>query len=214
MIQILGLFSLIVITFPALALAQNEGNPGGFFSDNYARELLEQPKKPWANSETLIEEEQVQRPRPATRIKTESTAKSSTLSDLDSEQSPDSTNVMEMSAGVPIESLNAIINVQDTEHFIKHITELKDVVVQYNVQPGIIVLVGYAEIDPLLELFAPIVVRGGQVTADMTITETYQTSLSPTWVIRTEKGDMVLEAVPSLSRFLTSKGELQAHHLE
>jgi len=208
----LGLFFLTIVS---LAVAQERSKD--FFSDNFARDVVSgEPKKVAPDEKLKSGETSPERESAIPERQNFFTGPDESLSP-ESERlhtEPEQRNVMDSSEGIPIQSLNAVFNVQERKHFLEHLRELKDTIVAHNIQPGTIYMIGYPEFDEPPDDFFPIIIRGGRATGDYRIIEQYRTNLSPTWIIRTNEGDVVLEGAPSLQKFINSKGQLIKAHLE
>lgn len=112
---------------------------------------------------------------------------------------------------IPITRIGAIWNSEDKEKLPELLGELNVAITEKNIRPGIIYLVGQA-IDPTEyfdsgNLFGPLFAAGGVPLSVPKVPPKYPVTSSPTWIIETEQGSILLEGVYSLSRYVNASGE-------
>lgn len=109
-----------------------------------------------------------------------------------------------------VESLDAIINAEDEEHFYDSLQELADTVESSGVSLGMIYAIGRFP-DPKVFGFSPIAktlaVLGANIQFLPELPEDYPIELSPTWVVHVEPGTILIEAPKILSAYFSSNGE-------
>ena len=118
---------------------------------------------------------------------------------------------IELPPTLPVQSISAVINGIDHDHFEKCLTELVQVLTKYDLRFGHL----YSFSDPRIigelmqqkpsKLFN-LIARGGEINL-ISAPMRYNTTTSPTWILETEKGEIVLEATGPLANNFNSKGE-------
>lgn len=104
--------------------------------------------------------------------------------------------------------VGAILNTLSVDHFREKLNELVEVLDKYDLDGGIIYTLGNIHNLSKVEEVSLVVVRGAIVEAVEELPEKYeQVTLSPTWILETAEGDILLEAVGPLGNHLNSKGE-------
>lgn len=108
---------------------------------------------------------------------------------------------------VPVKALGAIINSANAEHYEKSLAQLTDLAISKDMNIGTIYAIGDMRIASESPLMGKILARGGVVHIVSNIPKGYEVNLSPTFIVKTEEGDVLLEAVSGLSRFFNQRGE-------
>ena len=108
---------------------------------------------------------------------------------------------------IPIVRLGVILSGIDDKHFANTLQELLDVALKYNLALGKVVMVGPFNNPPKVDVFMGIAVLGGTEVAIDELPAKYSVSKSPTWIVTTAKGEILLEGFTDLERFMNSKGE-------
>lgn len=112
---------------------------------------------------------------------------------------------------IPITRIGAIWNSEDKVKLPELLGELNSAITEKNIRPGVIYLVGQA-IDPTEyfdsgNLFGPLFAAGGVPLSVPKVPPKYPVTSSPTWIIETEQGSILLEGIHSLSRYVNASGE-------
>ncbi|MGI6524368.1 MAG: hypothetical protein ACOX2O_03615 [Bdellovibrionota bacterium] len=108
--------------------------------------------------------------------------------------------------GKKIINIGAAINGVDQDHLKREIQKLIEAVDKHDLDAGEIFLItqNYAAAS---DIALPLVVRGGIVTFPAQVPAEYNATISPTWILQTEEGKIVLEGVDDLNRYINKKGE-------
>ena len=201
-----SLFSLCFIIVTTIscspAYAQNPQESMQFFPKNYVT------KTGQANHQA-----QIQVPSPA-----ESPGPTAPQSNTDTtalpppEQAlPAKEGIFEEAAGKPIKSIGAIWSTANPDTLRHDLEQLGSTVSNFGIAPGLLYLVGPL-IDPgdFIEgpgSFAPLLAAGALPMAVQAVPPQYPVTRSPTWLVETTEGTILLEGVTNLSRYLNSRGE-------
>jgi hypothetical protein len=104
-------------------------------------------------------------------------------------------------------SVGGVINAVDKAHFDEKLKELLEVVDRYDLNVGFIWAIGSVQniMNSPNALF--LVARQGVIEAAEEAPDHYNIKRSPTWVLRTPKGEILLEATGPLAAHFNMKGE-------
>lgn len=109
---------------------------------------------------------------------------------------------------VKVRSVSAILSALDSRDFQSRLRDLLDVADKYDLDVGPIYAVGDLRLVYDSENIIPLVARGATIGVVDEPPEPYASvKRSPTFILDTEKGQVILEGFFSIQRFLTSKGE-------
>lgn len=104
-------------------------------------------------------------------------------------------------------ALSAIISTMDAKHFDEVLGELKDVAVKYDFPVHNIWAPGDLKaLESAQAKFLPIMARGATVSFG-NVPKRYLATLSPTWIIETTEGEIVMEATGPLMENFNENGE-------
>lgn len=107
-----------------------------------------------------------------------------------------------------VRSIGAILNALDKAHFQEKIRELGDVVARFDFDVGFIWAIGSFENLTTTEDVAPLVARNGVIELADRPPERYaHVERSPTWIVRTPDGDIILEGTGPLAHHFNVRGE-------
>ncbi len=104
-------------------------------------------------------------------------------------------------------SVGGVINALDKDHFQEKMKELLEVVDRYDFDVGFIWAIGSVQnlVNSPEAIF--LVARQAMIEAAEAPPEHYKITMSPTWVIRTPEGEILLEATGPLAANFNTKGE-------
>lgn len=211
-------------------------NSGNFFDKNYAQNPLEK-KSSTVNTKTkknnsvtnLPKDEEMQELLPdqlaieeIEKQQQELLKNNPQLKELmegDAQQSKDSKEVLKQSAAVtqeeltgfskvvPIKNVAAIISSAETPHFEKSIKQLIDLVDKKQVKLATIKTIGDFNLVMNNPLLPALVARGGMIAFLDEVPEGYPVTLSPTYIVNTEEGQILLEAVGEIGKYFNQNGD-------
>lgn len=104
-------------------------------------------------------------------------------------------------------SVGAVLNSLDKPHFEEKMKELLEVVDRYDFDVGFIWAIGSVQNLVNSPEAIYLVARRAMIEAAEAPPEHYKISMSPTWVIRTAAGEILLEATGPLAANFNAKGE-------
>ena len=104
-------------------------------------------------------------------------------------------------------SIGGVINAVDKTHFDAKLKELLEVVERYDLDVGFIWAIGSVQNLMSSPEALYLVARQGIVEAAEAAPEHYKIKMSPTWVLRTPEGEILLEATGPLAGHFNMKGE-------
>ncbi len=220
-VRMTAVFYLSLSFLSAVAIAQDEASPGGFFDKGFAEGgSILAPEEATAQAE--------RKPNiPTTRstpLKPRATATAIGGGFFDpppSENSPAPTAIpgpgatptmrSAMNPPLPIAFVSAVINGANRDHLQSALGELRQVSAERKLKVGPVFIVGSLQAMGNQDLQNLIVQLPGvpwsvvpevpRQFAEMKI------AASPTWILQTKEGRVVLEAPDSLAKLLTAKGE-------
>lgn len=195
----LGALSMLVVAFTLIgACAFGEDDSNQFYEQNYASSPLQ--------SETIIPgkgEEHVDLPIE----KRQSTKAKNPEAKPAKETNPDTvSNVMDTRKGVKVKTIGGILNARDSKHFEVELGNLLSIATQYDLDVGKIYSLGHYDGSNGTQMLK-VIARGGSIEITWVVPEEYQVTRSPTWILDSEDGQIVLEAPESLKRYFNTKGE-------
>lgn len=109
---------------------------------------------------------------------------------------------------LPINSLSLIVDTGDNEQVFTALHDMAELVVRYSIHPGAIFLYG----NPQIPSDAPydwvtLVTLGARISSQPDILEKYPVKSSPSWIVDTPEGEIVLEGFSTPEQFLNSDGK-------
>lgn len=105
--------------------------------------------------------------------------------------------------------LGAIINSTDSKHTVEKLKELNEEANKYDLMVGPVFLVGNTDIASVHEMLGPLQKRQGLIDFRSEIPKKYkEVKSSPTWIMQTEKGQILLEGTGALKRNFNKSGQL------
>lgn len=123
-------------------------------------------------------------------------------------------SVMDQTQALAILSVSAILSSKEPEHLFAKLKEFTDTVFEYKLKPDKIYVVGFINriTDAPLD-WAKISIKGGQIAIVDQVPEKYPVKLSPSWIIETKKGEILIEGEQKLSNYMNAKGEFLQKYL-
>lgn len=116
---------------------------------------------------------------------------------------------------IDVETVGAIISSKDPQHLKDMLQELLDVAVKYDFALGDIYTVGFPpDSQALKPLLIKLSAREGKIMARAEVPEKYQVSKSPTWIVSTAAGEILLEGTGPLGANFNSKGKFLNRYQE
>jgi len=115
-------------------------------------------------------------------------------------------NDMELVSGNKIINLGLVVNGINKKHFTQVMEKFMTAVDDFDLDAGHIYFNGFYNTDDSSTTL-PLVARGASVTFHYSIPEQFNISLSPTWIVQTADGLILLEGIKNLNRYINKKGE-------
>ena len=204
---LLLLLPTVAVLFASQVVAQSQEK---FFPHDYAKTPIEndrQLKEKEGDSFSLEKEEKIS---PYTDLLMKALPKNEEQPPLQIESSSEA----EVSAlpnntpGIPIKWIGAVLATQDQQHFQNSVNDLIMNSDKYDLSLGEITLVGPPKgLSGKTDLIMALTVREAGTSFRSKPPEEYKIERSPTWIIGTAEGEILLEGAGPLSRFLNDKGE-------
>lgn len=197
-VKIIIALSLVVI--PHSLLAEENGN---FFPNNFARSPVGD-----TNVKSLGTTSVESSPEPIEVIEQKSVTEDKNVSEL-TQTSPDLEASSEETKGIPTDKIGAILDARDSGRLKTSLSEMIRLSNLYDIEVGPIYLLGAPSPDEdLMNIFGSMALRGAKVTLRSTPPEEYPVKTSPSWIVSTSQGEVLLEGITDLSSYINSKGEL------
>jgi len=204
-------FGLLLVTRVAYAQAPDVG----YYQHDYARTPLAEksdarqlPRGRLALP-TPTPDDSAAAPDPAPEHEGEATA--STPSPTPTPQE----SPVEETAGIPISEVKVFVNAIERSHFLDVVAEYGSIAAKYNLtSSGLIAVGGFFGRDDVPPEMTRLLLLGTPVAPFGLVPPKYKVERSPTWVLTTEKGEIVIEGFMSIDKFLNRKGEFQRKFLE
>ena len=116
-------------------------------------------------------------------------------------------NVMDDSEGIPILSIGVIVDVNDKAHYDEVTSNLIKTLDRSKIFAGTVYTL--ASFGPMsTHNYIKLHARGASLLTTDELPQRFQTvKLSPTYILQTKEGEILLEAVSDLDRFINAKGE-------
>lgn len=110
---------------------------------------------------------------------------------------------------IPVHSIGAILSSMDKEHFLECMKELTDVAIDTDRMIAKIYTLGdMRNLEAAKGYIYKIVARSGELLVRDKVPKRYsKVTMSPTWILKTAKGEILLEATGPLAANFNSKGE-------
>jgi hypothetical protein len=185
----------IILLLPAFALAEEESTPGNFYKDNYAVSPLDKNVRP----QNIVGNKQGSSGSSTSTVR--GTGVNSTVNQPYVAQGLDGLEAQ------PVLSVGVILNAFDMDHSDEYLAQLADFLTTRRMAAGNLYLrhmrKGFKNEATLVKLM----LLGGSNLMTSDLPEKYTAvERSPTWIVRTEKGEYLLEGVEKLERFITKNG--------
>lgn len=203
---------IFILTFPCFVAAQEESRDqaGGFYNKDFAKNPLgaEESKDDSGFFDDFKNKPKSEQRGFENKDPSDIMPKKSEERESPDEDAP-SPNELK------IKGMGILLNGVDEEHCFQQLNRLADIVTEKNIPTGRVIIVGGVEnvgrlIKKLLlnsfngsGLYPKV---GGFIEGSVTVPERYKVTLSPSWLIDTEKGEVVLEGVEKVERYITSRG--------
>jgi len=128
----------------------------------------------------------------------------------DADKEKEESSFWDNAAGVEIRSLGLIVNAGDVLHGQTHMQELLGASQKYQIPISTVYAVGgmnafNGKLPPAEWLMVKL--AGGDFRVELAPPERYEVTLSPAWIVETPDGEVVLEAVTSLDKYLNREGK-------
>ncbi len=111
----------------------------------------------------------------------------------------------------PIRRISLVINAKEGPHLSDGITQLIDIASKYDLKIGTIYRIGWTTALVPARTMPVFLVQGGKFKDVDAPPAKYPVKKSPTWIVETDKGEIILEGFPILDRFVNSKGQFVAN---
>lgn len=190
----------IALVTAAYALAQNEP----FFQENYPKDFSLTNATPTPLTRSTPGD---RKPAPGPVSKKDSIASEPPKPETSPTARAELASASDDKEGIKIIQIGLVSSAMNKEHLWENLQSLSDTVKRFDFLAGPIFMVGPKKAYDRLELEAamgrysmslPDVRQHGPAKRDF--------SMSPTWILRTTKGEVILEGLP-LSKYINSRGE-------
>jgi len=108
--------------------------------------------------------------------------------------------------GLKVLSIGAVINSYNEKHFNAEVDKLLKVADKYDLNVGEVFTIG-PETKENTKNDLPLLARGAVIVPQFFIPAEYDIRVSPTWILTTSEGQILLEGVTSVERYLNMRGE-------
>ena len=217
--------SLVGLLYSGVARAEDPDKSKGFYDKNFAETPLKKREGgrfpdgsfPTPKSGSNTPEQYL--PDKSTQQQIEKLLKDSKSGEWQREMGADNKSVAPMKSdapqgdltglmrAIPVRSIGGIINSLDAQHYTNSLQQLTDFARAKNLNIGTIYTLGDMRIATENPNVPKVVARGGVVRMVSNIPQGYNVNLSPTWVLKTDEGEILLEAVGPLEKYFNQKGE-------
>ena len=204
-------FNQILPLFVALALVNSpmvlsEERPDSFFKKDYLSESQkpQKPKAKKAQKESSLSNDQKVDQSPKNILdQEEGEVESGSLAYLEEK-------------GIPIRTIGVVINGRNREHFAKHVGNLVHVASSLDLIVSQVAAVGMfvpGKENPLMDglYFSPqalgLIALQGQLAPYLEVPKKFDIDKSPTWVLNTAEGTVLIEGLDQFWLYLNRKGE-------
>lgn len=211
----ISLVSAILLCSSATALAQHPDESSQFYPRHFVTETLRSSEERTPNTVVPMQSPAMTPKAASTQVAPGRSLglEGGAVEVIKDEIKSDSKDLMAAanSPGLVVTALSVIVSTANHEHFLQAIEQFNSIMSSRNLQPGTLYMIGPA-INPV-DLFqsgnvlGPLLSRGGLPMSLFEIPKKYDVKASPTWIIETESGEILLEAVPSLEKYFNAKGE-------
>jgi len=109
---------------------------------------------------------------------------------------------------VKVFAIGAILNSTEPTHYKDSLQELSEIALKFDLALSEIFTIGdirHIQLDPGTNM--KLLARGGTIGVHSEVPKKYPVKLSPTWIVKTEKGEVLLEAAGPLNKYFNDKGE-------
>ncbi|MBX7145098.1 MAG: hypothetical protein K1X79_11655 [Oligoflexia bacterium] len=215
-----------------LAEAQDKSGKGGFFEKDFAKNPLEArepakpkpslPSVPGVSQEQLanveaeakkMQEQQLEQLRDNPMLKKlfekdKAEAKQNQADAKHVAPKPvGEEDFTGMTRAIPVNGIGLVVNSLVKEHYEETLSKLISLADMHKLKISTVYTMGDFEITTSSPALPAIVARGGVVRVVNEIPNGYDISLSPTYIVKTAEGEILLEAVPNLDRYFNNQGE-------
>ncbi len=122
-------------------------------------------------------------------------------------QGNDERDLTGLERAIPVKAIGGILNSLDPEHYQKSLEQLTSLAISRDMNIGTIYAIGDMKVASDTPYMGKIMARGGVVHIVSNIPKGYEVSLSPTWIVKTDEGEVLLEAVGGLDKYFNQRGE-------
>ncbi|MDC0357847.1 hypothetical protein OAO01_03455 [Oligoflexia bacterium] len=208
---------LLPLCFGIHANAQDQKKPGNFFPKDY----INKPGKQAAPSRKQPKD--FSKPKRPAQLKKGKDAKGKNILDLfalDGEVVVDKKETGALpaksafSSGIPLKSIGVILNSSDNMHFLSNLKNLIQTAIKYDLSISRVYAIGkLPRLDADEEQFSytkdmfTLWLLDGLLLPSDKIPKEYNVTRSPTWILNTSEGEILLEGMLTLEKHLNSKGE-------
>lgn len=193
---------LLSVTISNICLA--EEGPKEFYQDQYAKTPMRREVKN-EESRTRKTDPKQSIERQETNATTE-TSRIKEITVLHEEQNQKEERKKE----IEIQAISLIVNCKDQKHCEKSLVKFTKLVEKHDLQVGDIYLLGsYDVFLPLRRILMNLTVRGAKTHFNDSKPEHLkQVTSSPTWIVQTNQGTVLLEALSNFSSYFSQSGAL------
>ena len=117
--------------------------------------------------------------------------------------------------GLPISEVRVFVNAMERSHLLDVVAEYGSLATKYDLtSSGLISVGGFFKRDEIPPELTRLLLLGTPIAPFGLVPPKYKVERSPTWVLVTAEGEIVLEGFMSIDKFLNRKGEFQRRFLE
>ncbi|MCB0318894.1 MAG: hypothetical protein KDD56_09065 [Bdellovibrionales bacterium] len=185
MIKIL-IQTFCILFFSCIAQAQ----PKDFYEHDFSKRPLEETQGSFSEEKTIKD-------------------KASTSNPKSVESSKDSNNSIteSFSPGTKIQSIGVVLDSENKKHFEETLWHLKELAVKHEFPVGEITAWGGFPEGMDEKLITTLFILQAELNVAFEPADTYSITQSPTWVLKTQDGVILLEGINKIDRFFNKKGD-------
>ena len=201
---------IILLSVNSGAVYGDPGRKGPLFEHNYAGKIMEgEGREGGAKPRPSVELKtpQAESERPSTEENPQFVAPTDTPTPQPSPSPSQTISPADLLHGIKVLRIGAIINGMEEGHRNEMISKL----VNFSISSHLPLYKAYV-VGPMLgsgnsgDLFA-LSLQGGTLEGVTAPPQEYTVTRSPTWILETEKGDVLLEGLPEIEKFINSQRE-------
>jgi hypothetical protein len=199
--------------------AQDLARPDAFFEKNFSESILSEAQRP---SETAAEDAKIDadqaNPQVIDIIDPENSAAPAHGESPDPAPTTDTSSKPEEVAVkdtpdnqlLEVSHVSFVVASEPKSHLHEQVATYSQTLDYYNLKPAALHMIGRLELGlDFPGVWTRLMARGVAVETDYSVIETLGISKSPTWILHTGEGDIILEGEAGLENYLTADGKFR-----